>query len=390
MAYETTYKTLSVVMRQLYEKGIKAYLIGGISAAIQTNTELYRQNTDLDIMVDINDLEQVINVLQGCNYVVDDKRGVKTRNYVDAQGEFIPADHELNANSTDNTVLDIGIFVYQRENGMVTMNSYAYDEREQAVIGKRKVMPEELFDLMHSDEQVNYYGTTLVSASKEYTYISKTRGKRAKDRLDAIILEPYIDKKFEDKMARIMALEKRVTVYLDKYNEKGEVQCSTKVPEFEDAACEFVQSYTQRYPNCSYQELLNTLLSSPQVAKLASERSDVACVLEKLKDFTGLEVRNMPEVARHIAHLYCYSDNFEEEYADYVKFMEFGDKCPISRLSQAVSNDADFANYIETGQPINEGPPVDGKDEFVWSNEESPKDRGTLGRNQEDDGLDEI
>lgn len=46
--YHRIYDTLSKIFGKL--DNIDAYLVGGISSAIQTNQDLYRQNSNIDIM----------------------------------------------------------------------------------------------------------------------------------------------------------------------------------------------------------------------------------------------------------------------------------------------------------------------------------------------------
>ena len=56
--YHKTYDTLSKIFGNLDD--IDAYLVGGISSAIQTNQYLYRQNSDIDIMCKEEDLPKII------------------------------------------------------------------------------------------------------------------------------------------------------------------------------------------------------------------------------------------------------------------------------------------------------------------------------------------
>ena len=55
--YHTTYDTLSKIFGELDD--IEAYLVGGISSAIQTNQDLYRKNSDIDIMCKEEDLPKI-------------------------------------------------------------------------------------------------------------------------------------------------------------------------------------------------------------------------------------------------------------------------------------------------------------------------------------------
>ena len=95
--YHRTYDTLSKIFGEL--DNIDAYLIGGISVAIQTNQDLYRQNSDIDIMCREDQLPFLIESLQHSGYIVDDRRGIRTRNTTDVNGQFHARDHELNADT---------------------------------------------------------------------------------------------------------------------------------------------------------------------------------------------------------------------------------------------------------------------------------------------------
>lgn len=347
MAYEKTYDTISKVYSKLIKKKIDAYLIGGISAPIQTNTDLYRQNEDLDIMVSEENVDKIISELEKAGYIVSDKRGIKTENYVDEKGQFHPMDHELNADTKDESLLGIGIFVYKRENGIVTLNSYAYEEKEKAVIGSRKEIPEELFDLMYSDKKIKYHGSQVMTSSKEYTYLTKMRGKREKDKLDASILEPFIDDESKAKIERIKKLEKRVKRYKDRYNDKGEIESTEKMPELEDTFYRFISDYENKYSSISKSELLEKILKDPLVLKIIQEREDVSFVLEKLKDFTSKSKKGLAEASREIAHIYCYSDDFNEEYSKYVKTDEERHDL-ISGLENLVVRDSEYTDNISS------------------------------------------
>ena len=90
--YRRTYNTLLKISRALEE--IDAYLIGGVSSAIQTNQDLYRQNDDIDIRCKEEDLSRLIVALQKIGYIVDDRRNIRTRNVVRSDGQFIAKDHE--------------------------------------------------------------------------------------------------------------------------------------------------------------------------------------------------------------------------------------------------------------------------------------------------------
>lgn len=95
--------------------------------------------------------------------------------------------------------MGVGLFVYKINNNEVTTYSYAFDERIGKFVGTEKVIPKELFDMIYNNTPVDYKGIQLKTQSKEYTYMSKSRGTRAKDKLDASIIEPTLDEKSMEK-----------------------------------------------------------------------------------------------------------------------------------------------------------------------------------------------
>lgn len=200
--YHTTYDTLSKIFGELDD--IDAYLVGGISSAIQTNQDLYRQNSDIDIMCKEEDLPKIIKKLQEIGYSIEDKRGIKTNNIIDVNGNFKAGCHDINTSIKNSNLLGVGLFVYKINNNEVTTYSYAFDERIGRFVGTEKVIPKELFDMIYNNTPVDYKGIKLKTQSKEYTYMSKSRETRAKDKLDDSIIEPTLDEKSMEKIMMIL------------------------------------------------------------------------------------------------------------------------------------------------------------------------------------------
>lgn len=114
-------------------------MAGGISSAIQARIDLYRQNSDIDLLVDEKELSQLIEILIKLGYDVEDKRNVFTNNFIDTNGDFHAGCHDINANIHSSEMLGVGIFVFEKRNGSIIQNIYAYDERESAFIGMQKL-----------------------------------------------------------------------------------------------------------------------------------------------------------------------------------------------------------------------------------------------------------
>ena len=56
----------------------------------------------------------------------------------------------------------------------------------------------------YNNTPVDYKGIQLKTQSKEYTYMSKSRETRAKDKLDDSIIEPTLDEKSMEKIMMIL------------------------------------------------------------------------------------------------------------------------------------------------------------------------------------------
>lgn len=306
MAYESTYNTINLIYNEINKRGLHVYMVGGISAAIQAGVDLYRQNDDIDFLVEDKDLPALIEILQSVDYQVEDKRGNNTGNRVDSDGKFHPMDHELNADTSIPGRLGVGIFVYERKDGQVITNSYAFEEKENAVIDNQKVLPEELFDLMYSNEDINYKGTDVRCQSKEYIYMTKNRGAREKDKQDAEVVLQYIGEEEQKRIARIKKLESRVEKYRVVYGRDGQIVSRTKMPSKENKIASFIRRYQQQHNDLSPEELKHAILGEPLVMKLTSQDADVRKIMIMWSESN--DNGDLAETARKIAHDYYFSD----------------------------------------------------------------------------------
>lgn len=304
--YTSTYNTIKKVYNEVNMFDINAYMIGGISSAIQANIDLYRQNEDIDLMVEKKDLEKLVERLKILGYKVADKRASLTENYVDTNGVFHPIDHELNADVNNDNMLGIGIFVFERKNGTVITNSYAYDKREGCVIGTQKVMPEELFDLMYSSDRIDYKGTQVRCQSKEFTYLSKSNGSREKDKMDASVIEAYIGDEEQKRIERIKRLQKRVEQYKVVYDKDGNIISSEKLPRIEDKIAKFISEIASINVGVSNEDIKKMVLSNDLVKTIMQQDEDIKNIMLVWKEMQT--EGDIAEIDRQIAHEYYYLD----------------------------------------------------------------------------------
>ena len=260
------------------------YLIGGISAAIQTNQDLYRQNGDIDIMLKEGDLSRLIETLQKIGYNVDDRYGIKIRNRVDLDGHFQARDHKLNANTKNKNILGVGIFTYQVKGNEVITHSYAFEEKEGRVVGTEKIMPKELFDLMYDSRIVDYKGIKLKTQSKEYIYMTKSAGSREKDKLDALVIEPTLDDKSKAKIARIKELEAKTRTYRLLYSKGGKVESRIKLPTLEERVNAYLDSLFMKDTTKTPEEIIAYVLQSDEYHRIIGSHSEIDSLIKEWKE----------------------------------------------------------------------------------------------------------
>lgn len=283
--YHTTYDTLSKIFGELDE--IDAYLVGGISSAIQTNQDLYRQNSDIDIMCKEEDLPKIIKKLQEIGYSIEDKRGIKTNNTIDINGNFKVGCHDINTSIKNSNLLGVGLFIYKINNDEVTTYSYAFDERIGRFVGTEKVITKELFDMIYNNTPVDYKGIKLKTQSKEYTYMSKSRRTREKDKLDASIIEPTLDEKSMEKISKIRELEARKREYKLVFDKDGKIESREKIPSLEDKANSYLDSLFAKSSTKTPEQIVNDVLQSEQYSRVIIEHPEINSLINEWKEKTN-------------------------------------------------------------------------------------------------------
>ena len=303
-----TYETLKRVFEKINEKEIKVYLIGGISAAIQANVDLYRKNEDLDLMINIEEQEKLLQLLKEMNYSVEDRRRNLTRNLVDDEGVFHALDHEFNAD-TNEDLLGIGIFTYEKKEGKIFTQSYAYHKKENRYIGYEHEMPERLFGLMYDNEEKVYHGVKVRCQTRAYTYLKKKRGTRDKDKLDAEIIERVLDRPDYEKIEEIKRLEKTVVSYLVEYDNDGNIVSRTRIPTFEEKIENYINSIKEKNSNMSDTEIKQVIAEDKYIKELIKNDNVLKEIIEIWKNSS--ETEDIAADARNIAHNYLNQIGFE-------------------------------------------------------------------------------
>ena len=318
---QITYDTLKRLFEKINANGIDVYLIGGISAAIQANVDLYRKNDDLDIMVNTEDLDTLIQILTGINYRVEDRRANLTRNLVDTKENFYALDHELNADTNDN-YLGIGIFTYERKDGKVFIHSYAYHEKEEKYIGHEQEMPERLFDLMYDSKEKEYHGIKVKCQTKAYTYLRKIKGNRNKDKQDAEVIENVLDEDDYKIIDEINRLEKTVVSYLIEYDKDGNAISRKRIPSFEEKLENYINSIRDRNIHMSDDEIKQMILEDNFTKKAIESDDQIKEIIEMWKNSDSTD--DIAADARRIAHDYLNQTELDSMFSKKEQNIETG------------------------------------------------------------------
>lgn len=318
--YFKTYNTLFKVFKEL--DGIDVYLVGGISAAIQTNQDLYRHNEDIDVICKEEDLTRLVKKLRHIGYYVEDRRGTQTRNRRDKDGKIQLVDHELNADTKNKNMLGIGIFTYKVKGNEVIFHAYAFEEKEGKVVGTEKVMPKELFDLMYESKIVDYKGIKLKAQSKEYVYMSKCMQDREKDKLDASIIRASLDDKSKYKIARMRELKAKTKMYTCIYSKEGKILSKTRLPTLEEKTYAYLDSLYMQSTTKTPEQLVTDLLHSEEYKQLITEHPEMEKLLadwkEKSKNYT-YEDKISLLTASYSDKLEEFSEESLENALDFIK-----------------------------------------------------------------------
>lgn len=316
-----TYDTLKRVFEKLNEKGISVYLVGGISAAIQANVDLYRKNDDLDIMVNTTDLISLVQVLTELNYTVEDKRKNLTGNLVDEKDIFHAIDHELNADTNDS-LLGIGIFTYEKRDDKVYTHSYAYHEKEGKCIGYVHEVPERLFNLMYDSEEKDYHGTKVRCQTKAYTYLRKREGIREKDKQDAEVLEEVLNDYDYERIEEIQRLEKTIVSYLIEYDKDGSIISKIRIPNFEEKLESYINSFRDNNIHLSDLEIKKMILEDISTKGLIESDSHIKDIVEIWKNSNSSD--DIATDAKRIAHNYLNKTELDGMLSEETQKIETG------------------------------------------------------------------
>ena len=151
-------------------------------------------------------------------------------------------------------------------------------------------MPKELFDLMYDNNDVDYKGVKLKTQSKEYIYLTKSRGKREKDKLDASVIEPTLDDESKEKIARIRELESKVKQYRLLFDKDGKIESRDRIPSFEDKVNSYLDSLYIKSSTKTSEQIINDVLQSEQYDRVVIEHPEIGLLIkewqEKTKNYT--------------------------------------------------------------------------------------------------------
>ena len=209
--------TLVEVCNKLNALRLDYYVVGSLSAFINTDTPLFRYHEDIDFMVAEKDLDKVALALEGTDYQFIDNRLHNKK--IRREGEnHTSGEHEVIANHKNNE-FHLGFFLFDRNpDNSLTIREYYMKDGEPQILERH--MPRELVDLEYTSKTTEYRGTRFRTSTPESVYAKKLYTRHEKDLLDINALKPKINK---DKIEEAKKYQTTVTTRPVKEEKKSKV-----------------------------------------------------------------------------------------------------------------------------------------------------------------------
>jgi len=186
--------TINSLCSKLNELSVDYYLVGALSAFIETGVPLFRYHGDLDFMIAEKDIEKLKEALKDSDYVFEDNRLTTDKTYNPEVGHT-QGEHEVIANHKENE-FHLGFFLFDRQrDGSINIKEYykgRKDDKDVPMVLIRH-LPKELVELEYTIESTEYSGTTFRTSTPESIYAKKSYTAKGKDLLDIQVLEGKID-----------------------------------------------------------------------------------------------------------------------------------------------------------------------------------------------------
>ncbi len=178
---------------QLIGTDFDCYYTGGLMGYLATSHDLERYHSDLDLF--INE-EQLLKLKE----LIDKNPDFSFISNMDHKQDM---GHEYKITFKD-TSMSIGLFLFSRkEDNSITTKQYYFDStnNHRQLFVDEQQYSKECSDFMFVDDLRYHNGTPYRMLSLESIYNEK-KNSRPKDRYDAEIIEPFIDKNIEQKIAQ--------------------------------------------------------------------------------------------------------------------------------------------------------------------------------------------
>lgn len=162
---------------------LDCYYTGGLMGYIITDTPLERYHSDLDVLVNEEDLLAL-------KKLVDSNPDFSFDCHMDGKGDN---GHEFVVRYKDSPMA-IGLFLFTRDrDGTLVNKSYYYDKDSRDLMCKAEYRDEELSESAFEKEERIYKEHPYKIMGLEYMYALKASSYRDKDLYDAKLIEPRVD-----------------------------------------------------------------------------------------------------------------------------------------------------------------------------------------------------
>ncbi len=190
--------SLIFICRELNKRNIDYYVVGSIPIYIKINKGFERFHSDIDIMINGNDIDCLKEIFEDSDYILMDNR-FNSHKFFDEKEKRVRGGHDILAQCKDND-FSIGFYEFSRyEDGSISKKDYFSDIKDNKITNYvyNNIYTKEYFDMFYSKDFIEYNGIKFRYFNIDGLYLYKSKNLfnegRNKDLYDVKFMEKNCD-----------------------------------------------------------------------------------------------------------------------------------------------------------------------------------------------------
>ncbi len=191
--------TFTQITNMFNIEGIDYCVIGSLPAYIQNGVPLFRYHSDIDIMINEEDIEKVKMVMENCGFTFTDLRFPSLDEFhtiIDTKNTHLVT----STNVYNGMSVDFVTFRREKDNSITTTDYLQREYNGEVIVDRLERNYNPIGTHLRFDNRCECNGVLANVCSTEHVYNLKSVSRREKDLTDMEVLAEYIDK---DKLKEI-------------------------------------------------------------------------------------------------------------------------------------------------------------------------------------------